>query len=165
VKNFKNPAGPDYDRWVPGLNPQASGFLKGWCDIVGMLCHEETTKKDGPGKFAKAKGISTGVRILKLAHSAAFDAKGRGNLPDEIEIPTESPWAPVREAIEAGYETDTAKLCKEIEAETNRIGDADLTIRVAAAVKAANTKKDAQSLKTYLNSLKTRPAKSAEAQQ
>ena len=163
VRNFKNPAGPDFDRWVAALEQKAAGFLKGWCDIVGMLAHEETTKKDG--KFAKAKGISTGARVLHLAHSAAFDAKGRGNLPDEIDIPTENPWAPLAEAIEAGYETDIKKLTAEIGVEVERIGDDVLAAKVNAATKEAVAKKDTQSLKAYLNSLKTRPAKSAETSQ
>ena len=161
IMNFKNPEGENYDRWVPALNAKAAGFLKGWANIVGRICHEETTKKDGRA----AKGISTGVHVLKLAHSAAFDAKGRGSLPAEIEIPIESPWAPLREAIEAGYETDIKKLTSEIDAETARIGDDGLTARVSSAVKEAVGKKDTQSLKAYLNSLKTRPAKVAEAQQ
>lgn len=162
VKNFKNPAGPDYDRWVPAVNPQAAGFLKGWSDIVGMLAHEEVAKAEKKGM--KAKGFSTGVRVLKLAHSAAFDAKGRGNLPDEIEIPVEAPWSPVAAAIAAGYETDVKKLTEQIGGEVERIGDDELAAKVNAAVKAAIAAKDLQSLKAYLNSLKTRPAKSAEAQ-
>jgi hypothetical protein len=162
IKNFKNPSGPDFDRWVPAVHAQAAGFLKGWSDIVGMLCHEETTIEK---KGAKAKGISTGIHVLKLAHSAAFDAKGRGNLPDEVEIPRESPWAPFAAAIDAGHEVDAAKLASQIKDETDRIGDADLTDRVNAAVKSAVAKNDTPSLITYLNNLKTRSAKSAEAQQ
>jgi AAA domain len=163
VKNFKNPAGPDYDRWVPAINPQASGFLKGWCDIVGLLAHEEVAKAEKKGM--KAKGFSTGVRVLKLAHSAAFDAKGRGNLPAEIEIPVEAPWSPVAAAIAAGHETDMKKLEEQITAEVERIGDDVLTERVEAAVKTAIAAKDSQSLRAYLNNLKLRPAKSAESQQ
>jgi hypothetical protein len=161
IKNFKNPAGPDYDRWVPAVNPQAAGFLKGWSDIVGMLCHEETTVEK---KGSKAKGISTGVHVLKLAHSAAFDAKGRGNLPAEIEIPVESPWSPLAAAIDAGYEDDGKKLAAQIDEEAARIGDQALTAKVTTAVKMALEKNDTGTLKNYLNNLKARPAKSAEAQ-
>jgi len=164
VKNFKNPAGADYDRWIPAMNEKAGGFLKGWSDVTGMLAHEETTKAV-PGDKRRAKGFSTNARVLKLAHSAAFDAKGRGSLPDEIDIPVEHPWAPLAEAIEAGYETDIKKLTAEIGVEVERIGDDVLTAKVNAATKEAVAKKDTQSLKAYLNSLKTRPAKSAETSQ
>ena len=102
--------------------------------------------------------------MLKLAHSAAFDAKGRGSLPAEIEIPIESPWSPLKDAIDAGYETDIKKLTEEIGEEVSRIGDDGLAAKVNAAVKDATAKKDTQSLKAYLNSLKARPAMSAEAQ-
>lgn len=160
VKNFKNPAGPDYDRWIPAMNEKASGFLKGWSDITGMLAHEETTVKVDK---RRSKGISTGTRVLKLAHQAAFDAKGRGNLPAEIEISIESPWAPLMEAIEAGGESNVEKLVAEIATETARIGDLDLTSKVDSAVKAAVAKKDLPSLISYLNNLRARPAKSAES--
>lgn len=162
VKNYKNPAGSDYDRWIPAMNEKAGGFLKGWSDITGMLAHEETTKAV-PGDKRRAKGFSTDVRVLKLAHAAAFDAKGRGNLPSEIDIPVEHPWAPLAAAIEAGYETDIKKLTAEIDAEIERIGDEALAEKVAAAVKDATAKKDTQSLKAYLNSLRVRPAKSSES--
>jgi hypothetical protein len=162
IKNFKNPEGADYDRWIPAMNEIASGFLKGWCDIVGRVCHEETTT-ELTSKFAKAKGLSTGTRVLKLAHSAAFDAKGRGNLPEEIILPRESPWSELASAIDKSYEADPEKLAKEIAAETNRIGDDELTAKVVAAVKAAIVKKDAATLHTYLNNLRTRPVKVTEA--
>ena len=161
IKNFKNPEGSDYDRWIPAMNEKASGFLKGWCDIVGRVCHEETTTEK-KSKFDKVKGLSTGTRLLKLAHSAAFDAKGRGNLPEEIVIPIEAPWAPLAEAIEAGYEDDTKKLAGEIAIETTRIGDIELTAKVDAAAKEAVAKKDTKTLISYLNNLRSRPAKVAE---
>lgn len=163
IMNFKNPEGENYDRWVPAVEPQAGGFLKGWANIVGRLCHEETTKKDG--RNDKAKGISTGVRVLKLAHSAAADAKGRGNLPDEIEVPRENPWSIFASAIAAGNEQDISKIVAQIAEETARIGDTDLTAKVDTYVKAAVAKGDRESLITYLNSLKGRSAKSAEAAQ
>jgi AAA domain len=165
VRTFKSPIGPDYDRYQPALHDKAAGFLKGWSDICGRVCHEETAGKEPGDRSQRMKGFATGRRILQLAHSAAFDAKGRGNLPDEVEIPTEEPWAPLAAAIEAGHETDLKKLTDEIDAETARIGDDALTAKVAPAVRDAVAKKDAQSLKAYLNSLKSRPAKSAEAQQ
>lgn len=162
IKNFKNPEGSDYDRWIPAMNEKASGFLKGWCDIVGRVCHEETTTEK-KSKFDKAKGLSTGTRLIKLAHSAAFDAKGRGNLPEEIVVPIEAPWAPLAEAVEAGYEADAKKLASEIAAETQRIGDAEMAAKVAAAVAEASAKKDTKTLISYLNNLKARPAKVAES--
>jgi hypothetical protein len=163
VRTFKSPLGPDYDRYQPALHDKAAGFLKGWADICGRVCHEETVGKEAGSQ--RMKGFATGRRILQLAHSAAFDAKGRGNLPDEVEIPTEDPWAPLAAAIEAGYEDDAKKLAGQISDETTRIGDDELTAKVDVAVKAAMAKNDVAAMKTYLNSLKTRPAKSAEAQQ
>ena len=161
IKNFKNPEGADYDRWVVAMNEKAAGFLKGWVNIVGRLCHEDTVKDE---KRGKGKGISTGARVLKLAHSAAFDAKARGNMPAEIDIPTESPWSELARAIDEGRENDVAKLATEIAAEIVRIGDEELTTKVNSAVAVAVAAGDSRTLLAYLNNLKSRPAKSAEAQ-
>jgi hypothetical protein len=139
VRTFKSPIGPDYDRFQPALHDKASGFLKGWSDICGRVCHEEVADKMPGDRSMRAKGFATGRRVLMLAHSAAFDAKGRGNLPDEVEIPTDSPWGPLGEAIEAGYDDNTEKLATEIRGETKRIGDYAGEHGIATALHMAGT--------------------------
>jgi hypothetical protein len=158
IKNFKNPEGPDFDRWIPGLNIQASGFLKSWSDITARLCHEETTTEKR-SKFDKVKGLSTGVRLLKLTHSAAFDAKSRLALPEEVEIDIANPWQPFADAVAAARSGDLGALETKIKAELERIGDEEITAKATAAVKEAMTMKDSDRMQRFLGTLQARPAK------
>lgn len=98
-----------------------------------------------------------------LSHSAAFDAKSRIALPEEVEISIEDPWAPLAAAVEAGYENESATLESQIAAEVKRIGDPATAEKVAAAV--ASAKGDATALGRFLASLKGRQAVSNESQQ
>jgi len=160
IRTFKNPEGEDYDRYQPRINDKASGFIKGWVDVTGFVCFEETAGKVPGDKSGRTKGFSTGRRILRLARAAAFDAKNRINLPDEVEIDIANPWGPLSEAVEAGRETAAKTLATDIEAELVRIGDDELATKVRAAATAAVEKNDVDALQRYLHSLKSRPAKS-----
>jgi hypothetical protein len=160
VKNFKNPEGTDFDRYQLRIHERAGGLLKEWADVVGFLGFEQGAKKPaGEGKFAKAKGWATDRRILRTQRTAAFDAKTRLPLPEEVEISIEDPWAPIAAAIEASYEDKIPVLVAEIKAETDRIGDAELTAKVESAVAAAKAKNDEIALGRYVVDLKKRPAK------
>jgi hypothetical protein len=90
VKPFHNPAGDNFDRWVPKMHERCARLVVEWAENVFFGYFEITTLKDDP-KDKKAKGSSTGRRILGTRHNAMFDAKNRFNLPDTIELnaPTE----------------------------------------------------------------------------
>lgn len=82
IRPFRNPDGPDYDRYVLKVNEKAGGFLKEWCDAVLFArFHESTTKLEN-----RIKGIMDGRRTLHTARTAAFDAKNRFDLPDELPL-------------------------------------------------------------------------------
>ncbi len=163
VKAYKNPTGPDYDRYQPALHDKAAGFLKGWCDLTGFVRHDDDAAKEPGNRNSRPKGFSTGRRMLMLSHSAAFDAKSRIALPDEVEISIEDPWAPLAAAVEAGYENETATLEAQIAEEVKRIGDPETATKVAAAV--AGAKGDATALGRFLAKLKSKPAANNESQQ
>lgn len=165
VKAFKNPTGPDFDRYQPALHEKAGGFLKGWSDVVAFIRHEDDAGKAPGDRNARPKGFSTGRRLLMLSHSAAYDAKSRIDLPEEVEIDIENPWGPLAEAIDAGFENEIPKLVEAITAETTRIGDDELAAKVATATAAAAEKQDATTLSRFLADLKNRPSKTAEPQQ
>lgn len=157
VKVFKNPEGEDYERYMLQLNEKAGGFLKSWADIVGF-CHFD----EGAGKVAgakKAKGWSTGKRLLNLVRTAAYDAKGRGGMPAELDLDPADPWGPLQKAMDDAESLGPADLVVLIKAETARIGDPDLTAKVDAAAAAAAAKGDAESLNRYLQDLKRREPK------
>lgn len=85
VKPFHNPAGDNFDRWVPKMHERCARLVVEWCENVFFGYFEITTLKDDP-KDKKAKGSSSGRRILGTRHNAMYDAKNRFNLPDTIEL-------------------------------------------------------------------------------
>ena len=94
IKPFKNPDGPDYDRYTLRLNEKAGGFLREWCDAVFFARYEETTTKINE----RTKGVMTGERVLHTQRTAAFDAKNRFNLPDTLPLK----WREVEQAMREG---------------------------------------------------------------
>lgn len=164
IRLFKNPEGEDFDRWQLRINDKAGGFLKEWADVTGFACFEEDAAKTPGAKSQRPKGFSTGRRLLKLSRTAAVDAKSRIDLPDEVEISLDNPWAPFAAAVEASYENEIPKLMEAIAAEISRINDPDMAAKAKAPIEAAAEAKDTAALSRYLNDLKKRPAKVAEPQ-
>lgn len=88
VVTFKNPEGPDYDRYEPELDKYALSLTKKQAD--GILFYNfhtvvETPKTTGKNKPTKGKGVGGQVRFLYTVHHAAYTAKHRHGLPDEID--------------------------------------------------------------------------------
>jgi len=160
IRTFKNPEGEDYDRYQPLINDKAAGLLKGWADVTGFACFEEHAGKLPGDKSGRVRGLSTGRRVLRLARTAAFDAKNRINLPDEVEMDIANPWGPLSDAVAAGSESKTKDIVAEVDAELARIGDDALTAKVRAAVATAAEKGDTDALGRYVANLKSRPSKS-----
>lgn len=85
VSPFKNPSGPDFDRYNVDVHHKTWALTHKWADIVLFANYElNFTAKEQTEKKAKAKGGK--VRILYTEHEAAFDAKNRHSLPAEIEM-------------------------------------------------------------------------------
>lgn len=85
----KNPAGDDWDRFTLKINERAGGLLKEWCDDVLFARHEfytERTRESRDGKDYTAKAQGTGERLLHTSWNAAYDAKNRHSLPDQIPL-------------------------------------------------------------------------------
>lgn len=93
VRTFKNPAGDDFDRYEMALNGKASGLLRQWADAVLFAQHETFAVKES--KKSKAKGVSSGARIIQTQRTAAWDAKNRYDLPEELPLD----WAAFAEAV------------------------------------------------------------------
>lgn len=84
VKPFKNPEGPDYDRYMVDIHEKTWSLTHKWADMVLFLNYEVAFKaKDSAKQKAKAQGHT---RMMYTEHHAAFDAKNRSNLPPEIEM-------------------------------------------------------------------------------
>lgn len=85
VKTFKNPEGDDYDRYYVRLEEKyMMPHALAWPDMILFLNFESFAKKDKGA--ARAKGVGGSRRIIYTDHNAAFDAKNRYGLPQEIAV-------------------------------------------------------------------------------
>lgn len=136
VTTFKNPEGEDFDRYQLHVHRDFGGQIKEWCDVVGFIRFDGgAAKLAGDAAMAKrARGWSSGKRIIHLAREAAWDAKCRLSLPAELELATDHPWRPFAEASEGARESTRATLEASIAAEIDRItgGDRSLAFVTAA---------------------------------
>jgi len=82
VKTYKNPEGPDWDRYIPDLDERAGSLLKRWCDTVLFAHFDSTAAKKNSGRSI---GI-TGPRVIETTYSAAWDAKNRDGLPPQMPL-------------------------------------------------------------------------------
>lgn len=133
TSTFKNPEGPDYDRFqlkvYDGKQASFAGQLKEWSEIVAFIRFEGGAKKDDDEK--RARGWSSGRRIVQLAREAAWDAKWRLTVPMEMEFELDPvhPWTPFADAIERARLASSAgpSLVDQIMTELNRIAVEEFT--------------------------------------
>jgi hypothetical protein len=104
VKTFRNPAGPDYDRWEPVLAKESWAHLDRWADLVLFGCFEVLTEQKARGAKAKATGGQT--RLLMTERRAEYDAGNRLGLPEEIDCGTSAAqaWANFQIALKSKKE-------------------------------------------------------------
>jgi len=91
VVTFKNPAGPDFDRWEPKCHKRVARSALEWGEnvffghfdtVAGKIPSEEKAKKDA----ARPKGVGGDRRLIATTHTAMWDAKNRHRLPPIIEV-------------------------------------------------------------------------------
>lgn len=102
VRNFKNPMGPDFDRYESNVHPKTWDATKQMVDVV--LFGTFRTFVDDPDKAAKGqrvRGIGTDQRVLYTMRHDAYDAKNRYGMDREIDIPNDPSqiWTTIRNAI------------------------------------------------------------------
>lgn len=108
IRPFANPEGENFDRYELKLHKAAAGLLKEWSDAVLFATWEQATVKDG----SKAKGISTGSRVMRTERRAAFDAKNRYGLPFEMPLSWTEFFAAVQRGEPESAEALTAEALK-----------------------------------------------------
>ncbi len=84
VRTFKNPEGEDYDRFELKMNAKSASYLRERVDAMGFATFEDLANIDK--KTKKAKGVTTGERIIRFSHSAAFESKQGISVPDTIKM-------------------------------------------------------------------------------
>lgn len=109
IAPYKNPLGPDYDRFQPDVDKRTWSLTAKWADAI-LFGNFETAvtavKENKRTGEQKGKGIGGNVRILYTERTAAYDAKNRLGLPPEIEM-GESPeqaWQNFLSALKSGRE-------------------------------------------------------------
>jgi hypothetical protein len=83
ITPFRNPEGPDYDRYTVDLHHKTWGLTHKWADLVlftNFVAHVESRKNDAAGK---ARGGSR--RVIYTTRTAAYDAKNRHGLAESID--------------------------------------------------------------------------------
>ena len=85
--NFKNPEGPDYDRYEPALDSYAWELTKKQADSILFYNFHTVVETNRVGKSKPTKGKATGgqVRFLYTVRHATYDAKNRYGLPEQID--------------------------------------------------------------------------------
>lgn len=116
IRPFKNPAGEDFDRYELKINQKAAGLVKEWAEAVLFANYETFAKEDK--KTKRVKGVSTGARLLYTVRTAAFDAKNRYNLPEELPLD----WNEFDAAAKAGNSAPIEALREEITRKAKEIG-------------------------------------------
>jgi hypothetical protein len=169
-KTFKNPRGPDYDRYKSEMHDLAWSQIAGWCDVVGFIDFESggAALKGDESQVKRARGWSTGRRMIQLAPDAAApDAKCRLSLPAELELGIAHPWAPFASAKLKAEDATVETLTADILAEVDRItgGDRALEFTTDAGTKTCGSaiadliaKSDASVLARVLAGLKATTA-------
>jgi hypothetical protein len=104
VKPFKNPAGPDYDRYIVDVHEKTWAMTCKWAEMVLFINFEVSFAKGDENK-QKAKATGGQFRIAYTENDAAYEAKNRHNLPAEIPLGNEGPakaWEALSTALKQG---------------------------------------------------------------
>ena len=85
IRKFEQPdEAAAYDRWELKLQKKTAPMVREWCDAVLFVNYKTIVVKSEDTK--KAKGAGGRERVLYTTHAAAWDAKNRWNLPDEVPV-------------------------------------------------------------------------------
>lgn len=90
IKRYDDPQSEAYDRIVLKLHRLASALVIEWADVLGLAQLETQIKKENVGFQNRARGITTGRRILRTNETPAYLAKNRYSLPDPLPLDWES---------------------------------------------------------------------------
>ena len=122
--------------------------MKEWADAVLFTRYETFAHVDE--KTKRAKGVSTGARVLHTQRTAAWDAKNRYDLPEVLPLD----WSAFVEAVQSQAPASPEKLRARIQKLLAQSTDQALIQKVTAAVEAAGS--NAALLAKYADTLAAR---------
>ena len=96
VKTVKNPAGEDYDHFIPDVHEKTWQLTHKWADLVGFMQYVVAVDGDG-----KAHGGQQ--RIMATEFHPAYEAKNRMGLPADIDMGDsgQEAWTNLANALKA----------------------------------------------------------------
>lgn len=93
VRPFNDPLGAPYDRYEVRMHKGSAALWKDWADAILFACFDVTVLKAGKrgraveaGALEKGKAIDGAKRVIYTSKEAAYDAKNRHNLPEELPL-------------------------------------------------------------------------------
>jgi len=94
IKTFKNPLGPDYDRYVSDTHDKTWAATAKWADAILFGNFLWVVDKKG-------KGIGGTDRVMYTERRDSFDAKNRYGMSEILEIPADPSqmWSTLQNAI------------------------------------------------------------------
>jgi hypothetical protein len=101
VRNFKNPDGDDYDRYMPRIDEKAGGYLLDWADVAGFCCFEEGANE--------AQGGRPRQGVLHRGASSSWPApppstRSRDTRAREVEVERGQPVGALRLGHQRGHQ-------------------------------------------------------------
>lgn len=104
IKTFKNPTGPDYDKYQPDMHDKLWGNTHKWADAILFMNFDTKIREEKHGKTTVIKS-----RTLYTEQEAGHVAGNRLGLPETIDMgnsPAEA-WANFKTALAAGKNGNT----------------------------------------------------------
>lgn len=97
TREFKNPAGDNYDRYMPDLHEKTWKLTHRWADIILHGAYDVEVVEGGKGRGGRS-------RMLKTEWNPAWEAKNRHGLPKEISMGQSGveAWANLSDALAKG---------------------------------------------------------------
>lgn len=86
VKRFEAPDSEAYDRYELKMQKGALGLIVEWADAILFAQDETSIKKEAQGQNVRARGVSTGRRVMHTNAKPAFIAGNRYALPDTLPL-------------------------------------------------------------------------------
>lgn len=84
VKKFEAPDSESYDQYIPKLSKAGTALLQEWCDAILFANQPAILLEEKAGFGGKRNRAVAGGNILHTTPAAAYTAKNRYNLPDQI---------------------------------------------------------------------------------
>ena len=144
VRKIDDPHSGAYDRYRMKLHERAGDLWREWVDAVLFARHEVFTVE----KKGKQRGVSSGRRVIHTQWNAAFDAKNRFDLPEQIDMD----FAEFQRLC-AGDDERIDALRAEVESYIKKLAGSKYEANPAKALEWA--KRDIRNLKIALEKLST----------